>query len=67
MKRSGFFAGLTPFILLGLTAGCGPKFKDVERAQREGILLRGNSTEPETLDPHVATGVPENQIISCLI
>ena len=67
MKWSEFFAGLTIFILLGLGAGCGPRLRDVEKAQRAGILLRGNGTEPETLDPHVATGVPENHIISCLI
>ncbi len=36
-------------------------------AARQKILLLGNGSEPKGLDPHLATGVPENQIISTLI
>lgn len=35
-------------------------------AAREKILLVGNGTELETLDPHIATGNPERQVTSAL-
>jgi oligopeptide transport system substrate-binding protein len=38
----------------------------VTKAAREGILLIGNGTELETLDPHIATGAPEHKVISAL-
>ncbi|MCD8482405.1 MAG: peptide ABC transporter substrate-binding protein [Verrucomicrobia bacterium] len=34
----------------------------VERATREGVLLLGNGPEPQTLDPHISTGIPELNI-----
>ena len=33
---------------------------------RDGVLHYGNGTEPQGLDPHVVTGVPENHIIRAL-
>ena len=38
----------------------------IAAAAEEGFLLVGNGAEPATLDLHVATGVPENVIISAL-
>lgn len=38
----------------------------VGRANREGILLVGNSAEPRALDLQIVTGVPENKILSAL-
>ncbi|MEZ5570438.1 MAG: peptide ABC transporter substrate-binding protein [Halioglobus sp.] len=38
----------------------------VVQGNREGILHFGNGTEPQGLDPHVVTGVPESHIISAL-
>ncbi|MEM7673543.1 MAG: peptide ABC transporter substrate-binding protein [Verrucomicrobiota bacterium] len=38
-----------------------------DQAIKEGILIRGNGAEPQGIDPHVVTGVPENRIISSLI
>lgn len=43
-------------LALGLLAGTGP-------AAAETVLHRGNGAEPETLDPHQATGFPEALII----
>ncbi len=40
--------------------------KRVEVAGRNKILLLGNGTDIETLDPHMATGVPEHHIITAL-
>ncbi|MDF3127725.1 peptide ABC transporter substrate-binding protein [Kiritimatiellaeota bacterium B1221] len=39
----------------------------VEEGNREGYLHLGNGAEPESLDPHLTTGVPEHQIISALM
>ena len=61
---------LRPFILfmMGLAlASCGSREREVDKASAEGILLVGNGTEPKTLDPQLATGVPENKIIQALI
>src|SRR6218665_3175359 len=35
-------------------------------ATERGILIIGNGTEPETLDPQQATGVPEHHIFDAL-
>ncbi len=50
-----------------LLAGCGGGIPDADEGVAKGILLFGNGTEPKTLDPQRATGVPENKIISALI
>ncbi|MDP3849543.1 MAG: peptide ABC transporter substrate-binding protein [Luteolibacter sp.] len=50
-----------------MAALCGCKREsDVERANRDGILLVGNTAEPRALDLQLVTGVPENRIISSL-
>lgn len=60
-------------VLLGLSAGV--YFFNQSRANRparivaateNGILIIGNGTEPETLDPQQATGVPEHHIFDAL-
>lgn len=38
----------------------------VEEANRAGILLLGNGTEPATLDPQLASGQPEHHIFHAL-
>src|SRR5215217_1268034 len=38
----------------------------VEVADKNGILLVGNATEIESLDPHLATGQPEHWVITAL-
>ncbi|GIX30583.1 MAG: ABC transporter permease [Porticoccaceae bacterium] len=48
-------------------AACGPGESNVERGNREGVLHFGNGTEPQELDPHIVTGVPEHNIISALL
>jgi len=50
-------------VVLIFTAGCGRKESDVEKGIREGVLLIGNGAEPEDLDPHVVTGLPEYRIL----
>jgi len=51
------------FCLLALgLLGCGAETA-VEKANRDGILIIGNSSEPKGLDPHIVSGVIENTII----
>ncbi|WIO73047.1 peptide ABC transporter substrate-binding protein [Porticoccaceae bacterium LTM1] len=56
------------FALLILTVstltlgGCGSHESNVERGNSEKILYWGNGTEPQELDPHITTGVPEANI-----
>lgn len=38
----------------------------IEIAQAEGRLLMANGAEPATLDPHLATGVPEHHLFDAL-
>jgi oligopeptide transport system substrate-binding protein len=46
--------------------GCGSGESNVARGNREGILHFGNGTEPQGLDPHIVTGIPETHIVSAL-
>ncbi len=49
-----------------LTASCEIGEGNVESGNRLGILHYGNGSEPQGLDPHVVTGVPENHIVRAL-
>ena len=60
--RRGIIAAFICFCFVG----CGIQETNVERGNRDQILFLGNGTEPEGLDPHIVTGVPEHNIISAL-
>lgn len=47
-------------------AGCGAPDTPADRAARNGILLVGNGTDPQTLDPHLLVGQPEANIVRAL-
>jgi len=49
-----------------LLAACGSGESNVTQGNRDGILHYGNGSEPQGLDPHVITGVPENHIVRAL-
>ncbi|GLS25558.1 peptide ABC transporter substrate-binding protein [Marinibactrum halimedae] len=59
-----FHVLLTVFLLIlgGLISGCGSSETRVESGNRTGVFHVGNATEPQSLDPHVSTGVPEHHI-----
>ncbi|MDG1820034.1 MAG: peptide ABC transporter substrate-binding protein [Porticoccaceae bacterium] len=62
--------GLLPIysvVLCALLSGCGSGESRVDSGNRQGILHWGNATEPQSLDPHIATGVPEHKIITALM
>ncbi len=56
---------LIPAISCLLLVSC-QKETQVERANREGILLVGNSAEPKALDHQLVTGVIESKLITAL-
>jgi oligopeptide transport system substrate-binding protein len=58
---------VTVALLAFVLAGCGRRETRVEIANREQILLFGNRSEPQDLDPHVVEGVGEHNIISTLL
>lgn len=49
-----------------LLIACGGRESNVVQGNRDGILHYGNGSEPQGLDPHVVTGVPENKLIRAL-
>ena len=53
--------------LLLLSASCGDSQTNVEKGNINGTLYWGNGTEPQSLDPQIATGVPEHHVISALM
>ena len=59
--RVGAFA-LIAFALIACSKG----ESNIESGNRLGIAHIGNGTEPQGLDPHVITGVPESNIIDAL-
>jgi oligopeptide transport system substrate-binding protein len=62
---AGSAVALALFVL-SFAPGCSSRETVVERATREGRLLLGNGAEPEDLDPHIVTGLPEFRIVSTL-
>ena len=56
-------------ILFGLllsACGGGSSLSRVDQGTIDGVLHFGNGTEPQTIDPHIATGVPEHHVITAL-
>lgn len=51
---------------ISLLIACSVEESNVSRGNREGILHYGNGTEPQGLDPHVVTGVPEAHLIRAM-
>lgn len=47
-------------------SGGGTDGTRVEQGTREGVLHFGNGTEPQGLDPHIVTGVPEHHILTAI-
>jgi len=52
---------------LFIAGGCAKRETPVMQGDREGVLHFGNLSEPASLDPHIATGVTEHNVISALL
>ena len=59
--------GLIFLIATLLLSGCGSGESNVTTGNRDGILHWGNGTDPQELDPHIVTGVPEHHILTALL
>ncbi|MDG2060408.1 MAG: peptide ABC transporter substrate-binding protein [SAR86 cluster bacterium] len=55
------------FLLVCFFISCEQSITPVETAIEDKILYLGNGTEPQDLDPHIVTGVPEHNIIIALL
>jgi oligopeptide transport system substrate-binding protein len=49
-----------------LPLGCGRGESNVDAGNRDGVLHFGNGSEPQTLDPHVMSGMPEVNVAQAL-
>lgn len=49
-----------------LVTGCTGGERRVEQGNATGVLHAGNGTEPQGIDPHITTGVPESRIQQAL-
>lgn len=67
MKGMSFWLGASVLFLALLIGGCGKPGTQVERGNRDQILLFGNKAEPQDLDPHVIEGVGEHNIMMALL
>jgi oligopeptide transport system substrate-binding protein len=65
LLRVSVRAGLLALLVL-LAAGCDRREPRVEQGLREGVLYRGNSSEPESLDPHLVRGAVEWTLVGSL-
>ena len=61
-----FLSIIAASVLMILLTACGGNENNVESGNRDGFLHYGNGAEPQGLDPHVVTGVPENHIVRAL-
>lgn len=61
---------VTLVLLVSLLAACGGggsgQETRVDEGNKQGVLHKGNGAEPQGLDPHTTSGIPENQIITAL-
>ncbi len=65
-----FYKNILKFLVCSLfalvCASCEKTQTPVENATKSGILLMGNSADPESLDPTLATGFSEARILNAL-
>ncbi|MEQ8954760.1 MAG: peptide ABC transporter substrate-binding protein, partial [Gammaproteobacteria bacterium] len=64
--RFGWLALSVLVLLVGCGGGSDGGLTRVEQGNIDGMLHFGNGVEPEGLDPHIATGVSEDKIISAI-
>jgi oligopeptide transport system substrate-binding protein len=65
-KLMKFFLFVSSLILFFLFFNCSQKLSPVESGIQTGTLHFGNQTEPQDLDPHITTGVPEFHILGSI-
>jgi len=66
MNKTPFHLITISLVILLSACGGGDNLSQVDAGNQEGVLHLGNGTEPQGLDPHIVTGVPEHHIINAL-
>ena len=61
MKTKHFF-----ILLAFVISGCGKSVSPVDSSIETGVFHFGNGSEPQGIDPHIVTGVPEHHILISL-
>ena len=54
------------FLVLFLLIGCSSNISPVDDGLDKQIFTLGNGSEPQGIDPHIVTGVPEHHILISL-
>ena len=57
---------LSTLLLLTFVTSCGENISPVDSGLEKQIFHFGNGAEPQGLDPHIVTGVPEHHILIAL-
>ena len=57
---------LTTLLILTFLYSCSKNISPVDSAIEDGIFHFGNGSEPQGIDPHIVTGVPEHHILISL-
>ena len=55
-----------PILAALLLISCGKSISPVDSGLENQIFHFGNGSEPQGLDPHVVTGVPEHHLLTSL-
>ena len=66
LPPSAVLTTLTVLAVALLLTACGRRETAVTAGIRDQVLLIGNGAEPEDLDPHIVTCVPEYRLVSAL-
>ena len=54
---------ITPMFLVAILYGCGSSVSPVDQGLIDQVMHIGNGSEPQGLDPHIVTGVPEHHLL----
>jgi ABC-type oligopeptide transport system, periplasmic component len=54
---------ITSIFLVAILYGCGSSVSPVDQGLIDQVMHIGNGSEPQGLDPHVVTGVPEHHLL----
>jgi oligopeptide transport system substrate-binding protein len=54
-------------VFLFILSSCGENITPVDSGLEAQILHFGNGSEPQGLDPHIVTGVPEHHLINLYV
>tara|TARA_S200000501_G_scaffold106085_1_gene99519 strand:+ start:7926 stop:9542 length:1617 start_codon:yes stop_codon:yes gene_type:complete len=54
---------ITSMFLVAILYGCGSSVSPVDQGLIDQVMHIGNGSEPQGLDPHIVTGVPEHHLL----